>query len=266
LRGLAALDTMAAVATRNAGVSDTYRRHIQHLYRATLKSVTDWCRRPQSRIESIKVRAVFESHAQARTPREMAEHLHDLEALELSWRHPNPYIPPSAPGGTKFERFGPPRLFTDLERQAMVAFAKPKFTSESPALPDWYSEVFDHDPHQQYFRKGQIGPELAKVGGRDMRRVVNGQPVIADPMVTEFIAQEEGGVVLEDGVTRMYRLDGGRRTRIVGPPGTPVVERVTDADGGEKIWIDGRPIVGRDDFGSPIMGEPEPQARVAAPH
>lgn len=110
----------------------------------------------------------------------------------------------------------------------MIAFAKPKFTAESPALPDWYSEVFDHDPHQQYFRKGEIGPELSKVGGRDMRRVVNGQAVIVDPMVTNYIAQEEGGVMLEDGVTRMYRLDGGRRTRIVGPPGTPVVERVTE--------------------------------------
>jgi len=103
-----------ACLTRTGGISRcasgrATRLTSQHLYRATLKSVTDWCRRPQSRIESIKVRAVFESHAQARTPREMAEHLHDLEALELSWRHPNPYIPPSAPGGTKFERFGPVR-------------------------------------------------------------------------------------------------------------------------------------------------------------
>lgn len=222
------------------------------------------------------MRAQFEGHARASNPREMETHLRGLEQLEKYWRHPQPYVPPSAPGGSKFERFAPPRLFTELERQAATAWARPKFSADRDPYPEYWSEAFQPDPHPEYFRKGEIGPEFAKVDGKDTRRVVNGEVVLVDPQVGHWIANETGAEVLPDGSRRIIR---DNTVTITGPPGTKHIVQTFEESGETKTWIDGRPVIGQDgallfahflthaDFGNPRLGAPDAAApKPAARH
>jgi len=72
-------------------VAAAYKAHIQHLYRATLKSASDWYRHDQWRVEALQIRYQFELHKTTESPAAMSAHLAELQYLEASWRHPDPY-------------------------------------------------------------------------------------------------------------------------------------------------------------------------------
>lgn len=53
---------------------------------------------------TISIRAQFEANKDIRDPQELEQVIAQAEAKLRKWKHPDPYIPPSRPGGTKWER------------------------------------------------------------------------------------------------------------------------------------------------------------------
>jgi len=92
---------MASASPFNAA----HRLYVKSLYRRSLKNSLDWTiRRDVWRNKAIEIRAEFESNRHVRDPRAVAEILAKAEARLESMAHPDPYIPATAPGGTKWER------------------------------------------------------------------------------------------------------------------------------------------------------------------
>jgi len=163
-------------------VTTAYKSYLQSLYRATLKSASDWYRHDEWRRAALVIRYQFDLHKTTESPAAMAEHLRSLEALEYQWRHPDPYHHPTAPGGTKWERHIPPRLWTSIEREAAIAFTRPKFDKDTPAYPDWYSEAFDPQPVPQWFTEDEIGPEWGRAAGVDWTNPRQNRRRTRDPL------------------------------------------------------------------------------------
>ena len=94
------------------------------LYRRSLKLALDWAvQRNLWRGQAVYIRSLFDANKNIRDPRQqrVQEMLwyHKLnmtltfarkvlftetEKLLQKWKHPDPYVPPTAPGGSKFER------------------------------------------------------------------------------------------------------------------------------------------------------------------
>ncbi|KAH8915044.1 hypothetical protein BT69DRAFT_1357063 [Atractiella rhizophila] len=102
--------------------SQAHRRYVQHLYRRALKGSLNWyIRHDEWRIKALHIRAMFEQNRQVRDPRAVAKLLAEAEKEVAKWDHPDPYIVPSFPGGTKWERNLPPRIFSEKEKQEALA-------------------------------------------------------------------------------------------------------------------------------------------------
>lgn len=56
------------------------------------------------RQETLKIRAQFEANKTVSNPNELESIIRKAEAKLAEWKHPDPYIPPSRPGGTKYQR------------------------------------------------------------------------------------------------------------------------------------------------------------------
>ncbi|KAF2760677.1 hypothetical protein EJ05DRAFT_432007, partial [Pseudovirgaria hyperparasitica] len=69
------------------------------LYRRSLKLSLDWAvHRYLWRGQALYIRSLFENNKHITEPRQQKAGL-----LE-KWKHPDPYRPPTAPGGSKYER------------------------------------------------------------------------------------------------------------------------------------------------------------------
>ncbi|KAJ7930120.1 hypothetical protein B0H13DRAFT_2310150 [Mycena leptocephala] len=91
--------------------ASVHRQYVQSLYRRRLKNSLDWTiRRDVWRAKAMEIRAEFEHNRNVKDPRQLAQILEQAEAKLAGWKHPDPYIPPTAPGGTKWERNLPPPM------------------------------------------------------------------------------------------------------------------------------------------------------------
>ncbi|CEJ93442.1 Putative NADH dehydrogenase 1 beta subcomplex subunit 9 [[Torrubiella] hemipterigena] len=81
------------------------RRAALSLYRRSLKLSLDWAvQRHIWRGQAAYIRSLFEANRGIEDPRQQRAILAETEKLLDSWKHPDPYIPPTAPGGSKYER------------------------------------------------------------------------------------------------------------------------------------------------------------------
>ncbi|KAN0082135.1 hypothetical protein V8E54_003433 [Elaphomyces granulatus] len=75
------------------------------LYRRSLKLSLDWAvHRHVWRGQAVYIRSLFEANKDVRDPRQQKALLKETEELLESWKHPDPYRAPTAPGGSKYER------------------------------------------------------------------------------------------------------------------------------------------------------------------
>ncbi|KAL6923811.1 hypothetical protein FSST1_001085 [Fusarium sambucinum] len=75
------------------------------LYRRSLKLALDWAvHRHLWRGQALYIRSLFEANRNVTDPRHQRALLTETEKLLESWKHPDPYTPPTAPGGSKYER------------------------------------------------------------------------------------------------------------------------------------------------------------------
>ncbi|KAG0250896.1 hypothetical protein BG011_007992 [Mortierella polycephala] len=82
-----------------------HRRLIQSLYKRSLKTAQDWyIDTSLFRRKAVELRMEFDAKKNLRHPRQIAQAIQDAERQLAELRHPDPYIAPTAPGGTKFER------------------------------------------------------------------------------------------------------------------------------------------------------------------
>ncbi|SLM37160.1 Complex 1 LYR protein [Lasallia pustulata] len=101
------------------------KQAVSSLYRRCLKLSLDWAvHRYIWRGQALYIRSLFEANRDVREPRQQRVRIHlvlltcrrtrnpdssqilfeEAEALLEKWKHPDPYRPPTAPGGSKFER------------------------------------------------------------------------------------------------------------------------------------------------------------------
>ncbi|KAF7352451.1 hypothetical protein MVEN_01209900 [Mycena venus] len=89
--------------------ASAHRQYVQSLYKRRLKNSLDWTiRRDVWRAKAMEIRAEFERNRDVKDPRQLAHIFEQAEAKLAGWKHPDPYIAPTAPGGTKWERNLPP--------------------------------------------------------------------------------------------------------------------------------------------------------------
>ncbi|KAK1584719.1 complex 1 protein [Colletotrichum navitas] len=84
------------MSTRQAALS---------LYRRSLKLALDWAvHRHLWRGQALYIRSLFEANRNVTDSRQKRELLTQTESLLAKWKHPEPYVHPTAPGGSKYER------------------------------------------------------------------------------------------------------------------------------------------------------------------
>ncbi|CAN9088058.1 unnamed protein product [Alternaria sp. RS040] len=75
--------------------------HVLRLYRRSLKLALDWSvHRYLWRGQALYIRELFEAKRNVTEPRQMRELIKETENLLDKWKHPDPYRPPTAPGGS----------------------------------------------------------------------------------------------------------------------------------------------------------------------
>ncbi|SGZ57017.1 CIC11C00000005910 [Sungouiella intermedia] len=80
-------------------------KRVASLFRQALRTAFDSSLKFDAyRRETIKIRAQFESNKHISDPNELEEVITKAQSKLAEWQHPDPYIPPCRPGGTKFER------------------------------------------------------------------------------------------------------------------------------------------------------------------
>ncbi|KAH9938007.1 uncharacterized protein B0H18DRAFT_965079 [Fomitopsis serialis] len=88
-----------------------HRKYVQGLYRRYLNNELNWTiNRNAWRGRAIAVRAEFERNRNVHDPRELSAILQKAEADLAERLHPDPYRPPEAVDGTKWERNLPPPI------------------------------------------------------------------------------------------------------------------------------------------------------------
>ncbi|KAH8844253.1 hypothetical protein MCOR27_007189 [Pyricularia oryzae] len=82
------------------------------LYRRSLKLSLDWAvHRHLWRGQALYIRSLFEANKNLTEPKQIRALLRETEKLLETWKHPDPYCHPTAPGGSKYERnLAPPRV------------------------------------------------------------------------------------------------------------------------------------------------------------
>ncbi|KAL9062565.1 MAG: hypothetical protein Q9157_008813 [Trypethelium eluteriae] len=83
----------------------TPRQHVLSLYRRSLKLALDWAvNRHIWRGQAMYLRSLFEANKHVNEPRQQRVLIEETEKLLEAYKHPDPYRPPTAPGGSKYER------------------------------------------------------------------------------------------------------------------------------------------------------------------
>ncbi|KAF9731435.1 complex 1 protein [Paraphaeosphaeria minitans] len=81
------------------------RTTVLRLYRRSLKLALDWAvHRYLWRGQAMYIRSLFEANKTVAEPRRQRDLIKETENLLEKWKHPDPYRPPTAPGGSKYER------------------------------------------------------------------------------------------------------------------------------------------------------------------
>ncbi|EHL00040.1 putative NADH dehydrogenase [Glarea lozoyensis 74030] len=81
------------------------RTTVASLYRRALKLSLDWAvHRYVWRGQAMYIRSLFEANKKIQEPRQLRALFQETEDLLQKWKHPDPYRPPTAPGGSKYER------------------------------------------------------------------------------------------------------------------------------------------------------------------
>ena len=82
-----------------------HTKYVQKLYKKSLKLVNDWYwQLDEARAKSLMIRQLFEDNRNLTSQQEIISALKRTEYLLALYAHPQPYIRPTAPGGTKWER------------------------------------------------------------------------------------------------------------------------------------------------------------------
>ncbi|KAF9420071.1 hypothetical protein BGZ94_009227 [Podila epigama] len=82
-----------------------HRRLVQSLYKRSLKTAQDWYIDTNLfRRKAVELRIQFDANKNLTHPRQIANAIQEAERQLAELRHPDPYLYPTAPGGTKFER------------------------------------------------------------------------------------------------------------------------------------------------------------------
>ncbi|KAK9474260.1 uncharacterized protein V1510DRAFT_412861 [Dipodascopsis tothii] len=90
---------------------EAHRAQVFSLYRRALRTSLNWTiHRGVWRQEALAIRQAFEANKDNTDPRFLRNAIAETEAKLAELRHPDPYIPPSRPGGSKYERNVPPPL------------------------------------------------------------------------------------------------------------------------------------------------------------
>ncbi|KAF2743692.1 hypothetical protein M011DRAFT_450920 [Sporormia fimetaria CBS 119925] len=83
----------------------TPRVSVLRLYRRALKLSLDWAvHRYLWRGQALYIRSLFEANKHVAEPRQQRALIKETEEILERWKHPDPYRPPTAPGGSKYER------------------------------------------------------------------------------------------------------------------------------------------------------------------
>eukprot|EP01108_Squamamoeba_japonica_P000269 TRINITY_DN1046_c0_g1_i2.p1 TRINITY_DN1046_c0_g1~~TRINITY_DN1046_c0_g1_i2.p1 ORF type:complete len:118 (+),score=2.49 TRINITY_DN1046_c0_g1_i2:100-453(+) len=91
-----------------AGVR-SHALHVTSLYRQSLKLCRNWAvDRAVFRVEADKIARAFREHQNETNPHVIAALVAKTERILHERRHPDPYVAPTAPGGTKWQRNVPP--------------------------------------------------------------------------------------------------------------------------------------------------------------
>lgn len=81
------------------------KQKVLSLYRRSLKLSLDWAvHRKLWRGQALYIRSLFEANKSIQDPRMQQELFRETEEILDEWKHPDPYFPPTAPGGSKYER------------------------------------------------------------------------------------------------------------------------------------------------------------------
>ncbi|GMM32780.1 hypothetical protein DASC09_001050 [Saccharomycopsis crataegensis] len=85
--------------------TEANRKIVTLFYRRSLKLAYSWInRRDLYRKKAVEIRQQFEANKQLDDPKQLQHILKNTESLLYKYRHPDPIVPASRPGGTKFER------------------------------------------------------------------------------------------------------------------------------------------------------------------
>ncbi|KAL5084720.1 hypothetical protein Trisim1_011520 [Trichoderma cf. simile WF8] len=115
----------------------TTRQAALSLYRRSLKLALDWAvHRHLWRGQALYIRSLFEANKKVTDPRQQRALLAETEKLLESWKHPDPYVPPTAPGGSKFERNLPSPIL-DRERMHSLRLFRLLIFDSSPTPREW---------------------------------------------------------------------------------------------------------------------------------
>jgi len=99
--------------------SSAHRLYVKSLYKRFLTNELNWAiRRDAWRQRAVQIRAEFERNRNIKDPRALAEIFAKAEARLKETLHPDPYIPPMYPGGTKWERNLPPPVEPIFDHEA----------------------------------------------------------------------------------------------------------------------------------------------------
>ncbi|EGW30514.1 uncharacterized protein SPAPADRAFT_52592 [Spathaspora passalidarum NRRL Y-27907] len=80
-------------------------KRVSALLRRSLRLAWDHTTKFQAyRTATIQIRQQFESNRDVNDPQQLQDIIEKTEAKLYEWRNPDPVIPPSRPGGTKYER------------------------------------------------------------------------------------------------------------------------------------------------------------------
>ncbi|KAF8312234.1 NDUFB9, NADH-ubiquinone oxidoreductase [Clavulina sp. PMI_390] len=96
-----------------------HRLRVKSLYKRMLVNQLNWTiRRDVWRQQAIEIRAEFERNRNVTDPRAVGQLLAAAEARLAENLHPDPYIVPQYPGGTKYERNIPPPMTPVVDHMA----------------------------------------------------------------------------------------------------------------------------------------------------
>ncbi|CUM56641.1 unnamed protein product [Debaryomyces tyrocola] len=80
-------------------------KRVASLFRRALRTAFDSSLKFDAyRNETIKIRAQFEANKNINNPSDLEEAIARTERKLEEWNHPDPYITPCRPGGTKYQR------------------------------------------------------------------------------------------------------------------------------------------------------------------